>query len=99
MPYFSTSLVELCDFWPTLSIKEIIIIFTIMMSLRCLIGWVWWYIPSIPGLRRQRQADLCEFKARLVYSEFQDSQNYTEKPCLEKPKTKTKTNNKAPTYF
>jgi hypothetical protein len=25
-----------------------------------------------------------------LQSEFQDSQGYTEKPCLEKPKTKTK---------
>jgi hypothetical protein len=29
---------------------------------------------------------ISEFKASLVYSEFQDSQGYTEKPCLEKPK-------------
>jgi hypothetical protein len=26
-----------------------------------------WYMPLIPALRRQRQADLCEFKASLVY--------------------------------
>lgn len=36
----------------------------------------------------QRQADFCEFEASLVYSEFQDSQGYTEKPCLEKTKEK-----------
>ena len=31
--------------------------------------------------------DLCEFKASLVYIiAFQDSQSYTEKPFLEKPK-------------
>jgi hypothetical protein len=30
---------------------------------------------------------ISEFEASLVYkSEFQDSQDYTEKPCLEKPK-------------
>ena len=29
-----------------------------------------------------RQADLCEFEASLVYTKFQDSQDYTEKPCL-----------------
>jgi hypothetical protein len=35
-----------------------------------------------------------EFEASLVYiqREFQDSQGYTEKPCLEKPKHKTKQN-------
>jgi hypothetical protein len=41
----------------------------------------------IPALGRQRQADLCEFQASLVYSEFQDSQSYIEEPCLEKNKT------------
>jgi hypothetical protein len=27
----------------------------------------WWYKPLIPGLRRQRQVDLCESEASLVY--------------------------------
>jgi hypothetical protein len=40
---------------------------------------------------RQRQAD---FRARMVYqSEFQDSLDYTKKPCLE-TKNKTKQNKK-----
>jgi hypothetical protein len=26
-----------------------------------------WRVPLIPALRRQRQVDLCKFKARLVY--------------------------------
>jgi hypothetical protein len=28
---------------------------------------VWWRRPLIPGLRRQRQAHLCDFEANLVY--------------------------------
>jgi hypothetical protein len=32
-----------------------------------------------------------------LQSEFQDSQGYTEKPCLEKQKTKTKKNKKQKT--
>jgi hypothetical protein len=27
----------------------------------------WWLMPLIPGLRRQRQADVYEFEASLVY--------------------------------
>jgi hypothetical protein len=37
------------------------------------------HTPLIPALGRERQV-----------SEFQDSQSYTEKPCLEKPKRKRK---------
>lgn len=33
-------------------------------------------------LGRQGQQDLCESGASLVYREFQDIQDYTEKPCL-----------------
>jgi hypothetical protein len=42
-----------------------------------------------------RGRQISEFEASLVYkSEFQDSQGYTEKPCLEKPKNKNKQTNK-----
>jgi hypothetical protein len=37
-----------------------------------------------------RDRQISEFEASLVYSEFQDSQGCTEKPCLEKPKNKIK---------
>jgi hypothetical protein len=29
----------------------------------------WWYRLLMPALRRQKQVDLCEFKASLVYRE------------------------------
>ena len=32
------------------------------------VGQVWWLTPLIPApLRRQREADLCEFEVSLVY--------------------------------
>jgi hypothetical protein len=39
----------------------------------------WQCTPLIPAPRRQRRVDLCEFKAKLVY---------TERPCLEKRELK-----------
>ena len=46
----------------------------------------------IPALRRQRQrqADLCEFKANLVYRMSSRTARacYTEKPCLKKQTNK-----------
>ena len=53
------------------------------------IGWVWWCTPLIPALGRQRQADFWVGGQPGLQSEFQDSQGYTEKPCLEKPKKST----------
>jgi hypothetical protein len=50
--------------------------------------WAWWHTPLIPALRRQRQVGFWVRGQPGVQSEFQDSQGYTEKPCLEKPKNK-----------
>jgi hypothetical protein len=47
-------------------------------------SWVWWRTPLIPALGRQRQVDLWVWGQPGLHSEFQDSQDYTEKPCLEK---------------
>jgi hypothetical protein len=45
-------------------------------------------MPLIPALGRQRQVDFCEFRASL--KEFQDSQDYIERPWGEKKKLKKK---------
>jgi hypothetical protein len=54
-------------------------------------------MPLIPPLERQRQADFWVQGQPGLQSELQDSQDYTEKPCLEihrppkkTPKNKTK---------
>jgi hypothetical protein len=44
----------------------------------------WWHTPLIPALGRQRQVDFWVRGQPDLQSEFQDSQGYTEKPCLEK---------------
>jgi hypothetical protein len=48
-------------------------------------------MPLIPALGRQRQADFWVQGQPGLQSEFQDSQGYTEKPCLEKQKTNKQT--------
>jgi hypothetical protein len=55
-------------------------------------GWsrAWWYTPLIPALGRQRQVDFWVWGQPGLQSEFQDSQGYTEKPCLKKIKKKKK---------
>jgi hypothetical protein len=36
--------------------------------LRFVARW-WWFFPLIPTLRKQKQVDLCEFEASLIYTE------------------------------
>jgi hypothetical protein len=52
---------------------------------------MWWPTPSIPALWKQRQEDLCEFEASLVYKESsRTARTVTQRnPVLEK---KIKTN-------
>jgi hypothetical protein len=47
-------------------------------------------MPLIPTLRRQRQVDFWVRGQPGLQSEFQDSQGFTEKPYLKKPKKKKK---------
>jgi hypothetical protein len=56
---------------------------------KCRVAGQWWRTPLIPALRRQRQADLWVRGQPGLHSEFQDSQGYTEKPCLKKNKKQT----------
>jgi hypothetical protein len=42
----------------------------------------WWRTVLIPALGRQRQVDFWVRGQPDLQSEFQDSQGYTEKPCL-----------------
>jgi hypothetical protein len=48
-------------------------------------------MPLLPALGRQRQADFWVRGQPGLQSEFQDSQDYTEKPYFEKPKGKKRT--------
>jgi hypothetical protein len=50
----------------------------------------WWCTPLVPELGRQRQADFLVRGQPGLQSEFQDSQGYTEKPCLQKGKKEKK---------
>ena len=45
-------------------------------------------MPLIPAFGRQRQADFWVQGQPSLQSEFQDSQGYIEKPCLEKQTNK-----------
>jgi hypothetical protein len=54
-------------------------------------------MPLIPARGRQRQADFWVWGQPGLQSEFQESQGYTEKPCLEK--TNKQTNKQKKKYF
>ena len=48
-------------------------------------GQAWWRTPLIPPLGRQRQVDLSEVVAILLYVvSSPDIQGYTDRPCLKK---------------
>ena len=45
----------------------------------------------IPALRRQRQVDLCEFEASLVYAQVPDQLCYIVRPVLNNNNNNTQT--------
>jgi hypothetical protein len=54
----------------------------------------WWRMPLIPALGSQRQVDFWVRGQPGLQSEFQDSQGYTEKPCLKNQNKQTNKTNK-----
>jgi hypothetical protein len=54
------------------------------------VSQAWWRTLVIPALGRQRQVDFWVQGQPGLQSVFQDSQDYTEKPCLKNKKQKTK---------
>ena len=60
--------------------------------------WQCWHMPLMPVFGKQRQADLFEFKASLVYIEFLVDQGYIVKTCLHHPQKKTKKITKRKTH-
>ena len=56
-------------------------------------------MPFIPALGRQRQADFWVPGQPGLQSDFQDSQGYTEKPCLENQQQKQQQQQKPKIVF
>lgn len=46
--------------------------------------WVWWSVPFLPALGRQRQAGLCEFEASFVYPGSSTPVKATQRDPVEK---------------
>ena len=62
-------------------------------------SWAWLRTPLVPALGRQKQADFWVRGQPDLQSEFQDSQGYTEKPCLEKTEKNQRTQDPIPSSY
>lgn len=51
---------------------------------------MWWGMYFIPGIRRQRKAGICEFKASRLDRKCQVGQSYRKRPCLKQANKQTK---------
>jgi hypothetical protein len=59
-------------------------------------NWAWWCTPLILVLGRQRQVNLCELKARLVYTESSSQPGLNTETFSQKTKNKKPNNNNSP---
>lgn len=50
------------------------------------LSWVWLHLPLIPALWSQRQGDLCEFEAHLIYRVRFRTANATQRNPVRKTK-------------
>jgi hypothetical protein len=61
----------------------------ILTTVKIKLDRAWWHMPLIPALWRQRQADFWVRGQPDLQSEFQDSQRFSEKPCLKQTNKQT----------
>jgi hypothetical protein len=62
-----------------------------MLEIKTETSQAWWHITLFPALGRQRQADVCEFKASLVYRVISRTARATQR----NPVSQQQTNNKS----
>ena len=72
-----------------------------MFAVRTAFCWYarwWWHTPLIPALRRQRQVDLCELEASLVYKESsRTARAITQRGHVSKNQAESNNDKKPPT--